>query len=35
MPLTRAIVIGPVARLELISVEGNKQTDNLSADPLG
>jgi hypothetical protein len=33
--LTRAIVIGPAARLELISVEGNKQTHNLSANPLG
>ncbi len=32
--LTRAIVIGPIARLELIPVEDNKQADNLSADPL-
>lgn len=32
--LTRAIVIGPIARLELIPAEDNKQADNLSADPL-
>jgi len=32
--LTHAIVIGPVAGLKLVSVEGHKQTDNLSADSL-
>ena len=32
--LTRARVIGPIARLELIPVEAHKQTDNLSADSL-
>ncbi|GBU14630.1 sulfate/thiosulfate import ATP-binding protein CysA [Polaromonas sp.] len=32
--LDRAIVIGPIARLELIALEGNKQGDNLSADAL-
>jgi sulfate/thiosulfate transport system ATP-binding protein len=32
--LDRAIVIGPTARLELIPVEGHKQADNASADPL-
>jgi sulfate transport system ATP-binding protein len=32
--LDRAIVIGPIARLELIPVEPNQQGDNPSADPL-
>ena len=32
--LERAIVIGPIARLELIPIENHKQADNLSADPL-
>ncbi|MEO5658786.1 MAG: sulfate ABC transporter ATP-binding protein [Polaromonas sp.] len=32
--LDRAIVIGPIARLELIPVELHKQADNASADPL-
>jgi sulfate transport system ATP-binding protein len=32
--LDRAIVIGPIARLELIPVESNKQADNPSADNL-
>jgi sulfate transport system ATP-binding protein len=32
--LDRAIVIGPIARLELIPVEPNQHGDNPSADPL-
>jgi sulfate transport system ATP-binding protein len=32
--LDRAIVIGPIARLELIPVENNQQLNNPSADPL-
>lgn len=32
--LDRAIVIGPIARLELIPVDNHQQADNLSADPL-
>ena len=32
--LDRAIVIGPIARLELIPVEDHKRADNPSADPL-
>jgi sulfate/thiosulfate transport system ATP-binding protein len=32
--LTRAIVVGPIARLELLPVEGSKQGDNGNTDPL-
>ena len=32
--LERAIVVGPVARLELLPVEGSKPADNAGSDPL-
>lgn len=32
--LSRAIVVGPIARLELIPVEGNQPTDNANKDPI-
>jgi sulfate transport system ATP-binding protein len=32
--LARAIVVGPVARLELLPVDGAKQADNAGTDPL-
>lgn len=32
--LSRAIVVGPVARLELLPVDGSKQADNAGSDPL-
>ena len=32
--LSRAIVVGPIARLELLPVEADKQPDNGGADPL-
>jgi len=32
--LERAIVVGPVARLELLPVDGSKQADNAGSDPL-
>src|SRR4029077_17814058 len=32
--LARAIVVGPVARLELLPVDGAKQADNAGSDPV-
>ena len=32
--LARALVVGPVARLELLPIDGAKQTDNTGSDPV-